>query len=120
MKTYLFLIFLSLTNIIYSQEQIQTLRKHSLADIENTIKPTMGYDTIISKYGYPSKITGSGLAILIYTLIDSITVTIGCHSKGTVYAKYCDKNGIIRDLIPNTSSDQSQNKKRIKRSKQPK
>ena len=120
MKPYFFIIILLLTNNIYSQEQNQTLRKLSLADFENTIKPTMVYDTIISKYGYPSKETGSGLAILLYTMIDSTTVTIGCHSKGTVYAKYCDKNGIIRDLISNPLPDQSQNKKKIKKSKQSK
>jgi hypothetical protein len=107
MKIYLFIIILVLTIIIYSQEQIQATKKLGLADFENTIKPTMGYDTIISKYGYPSKITGSGLVILIYNLIDSTTVTIGCHSKGTVYAKYYDKNGIVRDLISNPSPDQS-------------
>ncbi len=120
MRTYLFILVLLLTNNIYSQEQILTFRKLSLTDFENTIKPTMGYDTIISKYGYPSKTTGSGLAILIYTLIDSTTVTIGCHNKGTVYAKYSDKNGIIRDLISNPSPDHSPNKKELKKSKQTK
>ena len=75
----------------------------------------MGFDTIFSRYGYPSEISGSGLAILIYTLLDSTTMTIGCHNKGTVYAKYCDKNGIIRDLISNPSPDNTQNKKNSKK-----
>lgn len=115
MKITLFFIFLLFTTTIHAQDQIQTLKQLSLADFENTIKPTMGFDTIFSRYGYPDKISGSGLAILIYTLLDSTTITIGCHNKGTVYAKYCDKNGIIRDLISNPSSDKAQNKKNPKK-----
>ena len=115
MKITLFFIFLLLTTTIHAQDQIQTLKKLSLSDFENTIKPTMGYGTIFSRYGYPGEIRGSGLAILIYTLLDSTTITIGCHNKGTVYAKYCDKNGIIRDLISNPSSDKAQNKKNPKK-----
>jgi hypothetical protein len=117
MKAFLFIVFLALTKVVCSQEGNLTMRQLKLEDFENMIKPTMGYDTLIAKYGHPSEITGSGLQILIYTLIDSTKVAIGCHSKGTVYAKYFDKNGIILDLIPNTSSDHTHNKKRIKRSK---
>jgi hypothetical protein len=114
----LFILILISTNIFYSQGQIQTYKKLSLTDFENTIKPTMGYDTIISKYGYPNKTTGSGLAILMYTLIDSTTLTIGCHNKGTVYATHCDKNGNIRDLIFTLTPDQSQTKKKFKKPRQ--
>lgn len=119
MKAILFIIFLVLTKVVCSQEEILTMRQLKLEDFENTIKPTMGYDTLIAKYGYPSERTGSGLDILIYTLIDSTTIVIGCYSMGTVYAKYFDKNGLMLDLIPNTSSDHSSNKRRIKRSKNP-
>lgn len=115
MKITLFFIFLLFTTTIHAQDQIKTSKQLSLTDFENTIKPTMGYDTIFSRYGYPGEIRGSGLAILIYTLLDSTTITIGCHNKGTVYAKYCDKNGIIRDLISNPSSDKAQNKKNPKK-----
>ena len=118
MRAYLFILLLIITNILYSQEQIQTHKKLSLTDFENTIKHTMGYDTIISRYGYPNMTTGSGLAILIYTLIDSTSVTIGCHNKGTVYAKHCDKNGNIRDLIFTLTPDQSQTKKKLKKPRQ--
>lgn len=107
MRTYLLVLILLITNCFLSKAQTQTFKNLSLSDFENTIKPSMGYDTIISRYGYPSITTGSGLSILIYTLIDSTSVTIGCHNKGTVYAKYRDKNGNIRDLIYIPSKDQS-------------
>jgi len=95
-RIYLLVIILLIPDCFLSIGQIQTSRKLSLSDFENTIKPSMGYDSIISRYGYPSTTTGSGLSILIYTLIDSTSVTIGCHNKGTVYAKYRDKDGNFR------------------------
>jgi hypothetical protein len=118
MRTYLLILILLITNCFLSKGQTQTLKKLSLTDFENTIKPSMGYDTIISRYGYPSITTGSGLSILIYTLIDSTSVTIGCHNKGTLYAKYRDKNGNIRDLIYIPPTDQSHIKKKGKKTKQ--
>ncbi len=110
-RIYLLVIILLIPDCFLSIGQIQTSRKLSLSDFENTIKPSMGYDSIISRYGYPSTTTGSGLSILIYTLIDSTSVTIGCHNKGTVYAKYRDKDGNFRELIYIPTTDQSHIKK---------
>ena len=120
MRTYLLVIILLISDCFVSIGQIQTSKKLSLCDFENTIKSSMGYDSIISRYGYPSTTTGSGLSILIYNLIDSTSVTIGCHNKGTVYAKYRDKDGNIRDLIYIPPTDQSHIKEKSKKTKQTK
>lgn len=117
MKSYLFVAIMLLTNSVYSQTQDQYFRKLYYSDFEKILRSDMGYDTIISRYGDPNTTTGSGLIILIYKLADSTTVSIGCHNKGIVYAKYCDKNGIIRDLIPRPSPDLSPTKRKLKRPK---
>jgi hypothetical protein len=63
----------------------------------------MGYDSIISRYGKPDNITGSGISILIYTLNDSSNVIIGCTCKQIFYAKVSYSNGIVVGLFPKYS-----------------
>lgn len=108
---------LLITNSVCSQAQDQYFKNHNYSEFEKTLRPDMGYDTIISRYGYPNTTTGSGLIILIYTLVDSTSVIIGCHNKGIVYAKHCDKSGITHDLIPKPSPDQSSTKHKLKKAK---
>jgi hypothetical protein len=119
MRIYLLFIIFLITNCFVSIAQKQISTKLSLSDFENIIKLSMGFDSIISRYGDPSITTGSGISILIYTLIDSTSVTIGCHHKGTVYARYRDKKGNFRDLIYNTTTDQSNIRKKNKRHNKP-
>jgi|WetSurMetagenome_2_1015567.scaffolds.fasta_scaffold356424_2 hypothetical protein len=112
MKIYLLIVILLIFDCFLSIGQI---KKHNLSDFEDNIKSSMGYDSIISRFGYPSTTTGSGLIILVYTLVDSTFVTIGCHNTGTLYAKFQDKDGSLRDLIYIQTIDQPRIKKKEKK-----
>ena len=116
MKTAL-LITLLLFPSICSQSQDQSARRLSLSDFEKTINCQMGYDTIISKFGVPDINTGSGIYILIYNLPNSSSIIIGCDNTRILYARSCDRNGVVNDIIP---LNQAEPNKKNPRNKKPK
>ena len=92
------LILLIVANSLYSQN-----KDNRFLDFKNTLSPQMGYDSIISRYGQPDNITGSGISILIYNLNDSSNVIIGCTRKQIFYTKVSYSNGIVVGLFPKYS-----------------
>jgi hypothetical protein len=77
----------------------------------------MGYDTIISRFGAPDINTGSGICILIYNLVDSTSIVIGCHNTRTLYARVRERNGVVRDIIPLNQTVPNKEKLRNKKPK---
>lgn len=65
---------------------------------KNNLRPDMNYDSIVLKFGEPSKVNGSGIHIYVYELIDSTEIWIGYAGK-IQYAKHVDKNRQILDVI---------------------
>ena len=72
-----------------------------LCVIKDNLKPDMTYDSIVSKFGEPSKDIGSGIHIYVYQLTDSIEIWIGYTDK-ILYARHMDKNGQIINTILGT------------------
>ncbi len=116
MKT-AFLIISLLFLHICSQSQDQSTKRHSISDFEKTITPQMGYDTIISRFGIPDINTGSGIYILIYNLVDSASIVIGCDNTRILYARSRDRNGVVKDIIPLKQTESNKKKLRIKKPK---
>ena len=116
MKTALLIISLLFLNIC-SQSQDQSGRRLSISDFEKTITPQMGYDTIISRFGVPDTNTGSGIYILIYNLVDSTSIIIGCDNTRILYARSRDRNGVVRDIIPINQTEPNKKKLRNKKPK---
>jgi len=106
-----------LLNCISSDGQDKLVSKIGISEFEKTLNPDMGYDTLISRYGKPDIITGSGIYILIYNFADTASLTIGCHNKGILYAIFQDEDGIKHDLIPRPSIER---KTKTKKSRKPK
>jgi hypothetical protein len=106
------LLFLS----IYSQSQ-DSAKRLSISDFEKTISPQMGYDTIISRFGIPDINTGSGIYILIYNLVDTASIVIGCDNTRILYARSRDRNGVVKDIIPLKQTESNKKKLRIKKPK---
>jgi len=91
----------------YTQDQKHLTRVLTYSDFEKKLKPSMAYDTIVAKLGEPSEITGSGLRILVYNLIDSSRVFIGYTTNRILYVRHVDKkHNLLHDLRYNSSQDQ--------------
>jgi len=117
-STFLFtIIILIFTNNVLSQQQVNVVKKLSFSDFQKTLRPDMGYDTIIAKYGNPDIMTGSGICILIYNFADSTSLMIGCHSTRILYAIYRDRNGIKHDIISMPSPNQTKTRRKLKKPK---
>jgi hypothetical protein len=66
---------------------------------KDNLKPDLTYNSIVIKFGAPSKDIGSGIHIYVYQLSDSTEIWIGYTDK-ILYARHVDKNGqIIENLI---------------------
>lgn len=64
----------------------------------NNLKPDMTYDSIVAKFGEPSKDLGSGIHIYVYVLTDSTEIWIGYADK-IIYARHMDKDYQIIEII---------------------
>ena len=97
-KIYLFafylIVFLSCT-----KENNSTKHRFIYSDFKDNLKPDQTYNSIIAKFGEPSKDIGSGIHIYVYQLTDSSEIWIGYTDK-ILYARHVDKNGqIIENII---------------------
>lgn len=97
-KIYLFAFFL-LVFLSCTKENDSTKPRFEYSDYKDNLKPDMTYNSIVAKFGEPSKDIGSGIHIYVYQLTDSTEIWIGYTDK-IIYARYMDKNHqIIENLI---------------------
>jgi len=88
------IVFFSCTN-----ENESTQHSFLYSDFKDNLKSDMTYNSIIAKFGKPSKDIGSGIHIYVYQLTDSSEIWIGYTDK-ILYASHVDKNGqIIENII---------------------
>ncbi len=112
MRTILIITILIFATNVFSQQQDLIVKKYSFSDFQKTLRPDMGYDTIIARYGNPDILTGSGISILIYNFADSTSLMIGCHNTRTLYAIFRDKSGIKHDIISIPNPEQTKSKRK--------
>jgi hypothetical protein len=72
------------------------LFSHTYDYFKDNLKSDMTYNSIVAKFGTPSKDIGSGIHIYVYQLTDSTEIWIGYTDK-ILYARHVDKNGQIID-----------------------
>lgn len=84
---------------------ISCLKKNNSAKDEitylnykNNLKSNMNYNSIVAKFGKPSKDIGSGIHIYVYQLVDSTEIWIGYADK-IIYARHLDANHQIMEKI---------------------
>jgi len=68
------------------------------SDFKNNLKLDMNYNSIVAKFGEPTKDIGSGIHIYVYQLADSTEVWIGYTDK-ILYARHVDQNRQIIEII---------------------
>jgi len=118
MKKYFVVIILLLGSNVILQPQNREPEKHSYSDFEKQLNPNMGNDSIVTRFGNPNTTTGSGLHILIYELVDSTSLIIGCTNISIIYAKHYDRNGnLIHELINKSGYTNQPHKKKVKKPK---
>jgi len=75
------------------------IHNKTISDFQNNLKSEDTYDTLLKKFGSPSKDIGSGIHIYVYPLRDSTEVWIGYTDK-ILYARQVNKEGkILKELI---------------------
>ena len=86
-----FLIITSLTLAACSEDDGQML-KPTLENFQTHLKVDMDYQTLVSKFGNPTKDIGSGIHIYVYVLPDATEVWIG-YGDAILYARQVDAQG---------------------------
>jgi len=97
-KIYLLAFFL-VVFLSCTKENNSTTHGFIYSDFENNLKSDMTYNSIIAKFGEPSKDIGTGIHIYVYQLTNSSEIWIGYTDK-ILYARHVDNNGqIIENII---------------------
>ena len=96
-KIYLFvLLFIVFMACAKENDSIDDGFKYS--DFEDNLKSDMTFNSIVAKFGTPSKDIGSGIHIYVYQLTDSSEIWIG-YTDIILYARHVDKNGQVINTI---------------------
>ena len=91
--TFFLLVFLSCT-----KENNLNKPKLEHSDFVSSLKSDMTYNSIVAKFGEPSKDIGSGIHIYVYQLADSTEIWIG-YTNQILYARHMDKNHQLIEIL---------------------
>jgi hypothetical protein len=80
-------------------KQDSTKQELTYIYFKDNLKSDMTYNSIVAKFGEPSKDIGSGIHIYVYQLSDTTQIWIGYADK-IYYARHMDKEQkLIKDII---------------------
>jgi hypothetical protein len=97
-KIYFFAFFLVIF-IACKKENELSKPELTCAYFKDNLKSDMTYNSIVTKFGEPSKDIGSGIHIYVFQLSDSTQIWIGYADK-IYYARHIDKDQkLIKDII---------------------
>ena len=97
-KIYFFAFFLVIF-IACKKENELSKPELTYAYFKDNLKSDMTYNSIVTKFGEPSKDIGSGIHIYVFQLSDSTQIWIGYADK-IYYACHMDKDQkLIKDII---------------------
>ena len=90
-KIYFFAFFLVIF-IACKKENELSKPELTYAYFKDNLKSDMTYNSIVTKFGEPSKDIGSGIHIYVFQLSDSTQIWIGYDGDKIMYATHMDKN----------------------------
>ena len=94
-----FLAFFLFVFLSCKKEDELTKQELTYTYFKDNLKSDMTYNSIVTKFGEPSKDIGSGIHIYVYQLSDSTQIWIGYVDK-IYYARHMDKDQkLIKDII---------------------
>ena len=99
----------------FSFDQHSRPEKLCYSYFKANLVPSMGRDSIQSKFGHPSADIGSGIYIYVYELVDSTRMIIGFTDKIHYALHYGQNRKLLHDLFPRPTQDPYQTKKKEKK-----
>jgi hypothetical protein len=90
-----FLAFFLFVFVACKKENELTKQELTYSYFKDNLKSDMKYNSIVAKFGEPSKDIGSGIHIYVFKLSDSTQIWIGYDGDRIMYAAHMDKNQLL-------------------------